>query len=727
MRRRARARAVDRSWKSSRTLGTSALAAAVLCAVASGWAKVETWRQEGPTGFARAHREGVTLSEEGRVRLAHPVVPTRPITAERVWDLARTDSGAIWAATGDSGKVFKLEPRADASWTPALETHDSQVLALAHTRDEHVLAGTGPGGLIFDLADPKTPGVRIAPSVKYIWDLAVDRGGDVYAATGPEGQLWKRSHSDGRWSLLYDSKMSHLLCVAVAPDGAIIAGSDREGLIYRITAAGSATIVFDAPQSEVRSLVWGGDGALYAGTAAEAGPAARTSPFLSFEPSAGATLVGARVAASGRVVRASYVPEQQTRPQPGARSNVPGGSAAPRPASPGENAVYRFAADLVPREVFRVKGMIHAMAWCQDRLLVGVAPDGSIHEIRNEGADVTLAVKLDSAQILALLAEPDGNVVIGTGDSASVRRLSARYESSARLVSEVKDARLKSRFGGVRWDAVTPPGTSISVQCRSGPVSEPDETWSPWSAAQTDPAHAAASTPAGRYFQYRAILATGDPRQTPELRSISLAYRTINLAPEIARLDIPDLTAGDGAARQVRLSVRWDASDPNEDDLSYALKVRKDGWPDWIALGSEPTQEKSYSWDTTPFPSGKYRLKLIASDRRSNSPEETLARERESVPFVVDHDPPAVTATVRDGKASILIKDQLVRIASADYSLDGATWTPIFPDDRLFDALEERVTLDLKGLKPGVHVLMVRAVDAAGNTGSGDVLVESRP
>ena len=33
---------------------------------------------------------------------------------------------------------------------------------------------------------------------------------------------------------------------------------------------GKATILFDAPQSEVRALLWGGDGALYAGTATEA-------------------------------------------------------------------------------------------------------------------------------------------------------------------------------------------------------------------------------------------------------------------------------------------------------------------------------------------------------------------------------------------------------------------------------------------------------------------------
>ena len=76
---------------------------------------------------------------------------------------------------------------------------------------------------------------------------------------------------DGKWVLLYDSKATHLLCLAIGPDGSVYAGGDGEGLIYRIQPDGKATILFDAPQAEVRSLLWAGDGALYAGTAAEAG------------------------------------------------------------------------------------------------------------------------------------------------------------------------------------------------------------------------------------------------------------------------------------------------------------------------------------------------------------------------------------------------------------------------------------------------------------------------
>jgi hypothetical protein len=700
-----------------------------------GWAKDEAWRQEGPTAFAKFHREGVVVSDTGRVRLGHAISPLGAIGAERVWDLARIRSGALFAATGDAGKVFRREPTKDAAWTVAYDSSDSQALSLAVCPDGTVFVGTGPGGNVVKLTDPKQPGSRPDPKVQYIWDLAADPKGNLYAATGPNGQLWKRA-SDGNWSLVYDSKATHLLCVAIGPDGSVYAGSDGEGLIYRVSAAGKVSIVFDAPQSDVRALTWGGDGALYAGTAAEAGGATntRSSLFLtqaglpqSFDgpfPDRGPGPPPPDNDDPGQVQKVQAPPDlvAQTRPQ--TPRPPQGGSATPRPISPGDNAVYRIDADGVPREVLRIKALVHALAWSNDRLLVGTGPEGQLYEVRNRGEETAPIVKLDHGQILSLLEEPDGGILVGTGDPGSVVQLVSGHASVGQLVSEVHDTKLVSRFGALSWRGDQPPGTSISLQARSGNVGEPDETWSPWSADQTDPTASSISSPPGRFVQYRVRLATKDPRRTPELRSVSLSYRTSNLAPEITRLEVPDLSSADGAARQTRLNLRWDSSDPNDDDLAFTLKVRKEGWPHWIELTEEPITEKTFAWDTSSFPSGSYRIKLIASDRPSNSPDDTLNRERESVTFIVDHDAPHVGVTPRERGAVIVLKDELTRLVKADYALDGGPWTPVFPDDRLFDTTRETIHLSLPDLKPGSHLIMVRATDSAGNIGSGDALIE---
>jgi hypothetical protein len=733
MRHRGSAPRVRRPW----IVSLQAVAAGLGLAVAAlrpdpAWAKVETWRQEGPAAFAKCHREGVVISDNGRVRLGHAVAPVGSLNAGRVWDLARTREGAVLAATGDSGQVFRREPRTDAPWTVAYDSDDSQVLSLVVCPDGSQFAGTGPNGQVVDLDDPKHPASRPDPKVQYIWDLAADPQGNLYAATGPNGQLWKRSH-EGRWSLLYDSKATHLLCVAIGPDGSVYAGSDGEGLIYRVGPDGKTTILFDAPQSEIRTLLVTADGALYAGTAAEAGGSGGTRNSLFLTRADASQLLngpgadrafgmsGEDAARAVRAVQGGPTTPPASRPAP---RPPQGGSAAPRPISPGDNAVYRLDADGVPREVLRVKALIHALARNDDHLWVGTGPEGQLFEIRDRGEETAPIAKLDHGQILSLLAERDGGILIGTGDPGSVLRLSSQFAAVGHLVSEVHDTRLVSRFGSLSWRAVQPPGTSVTIQARTGNVGEPDETWSAWSLEQTDPTAAKVDSPLGRFVQYRVKLATTDPRQTPELRSVSLSFRTSNLAPEIGRLDVPDVSAADGAVRQSRLNVRWDATDPNDDDLTFTIFVRKDGWPDWIRLTEDPIAEKSFGWDTTAFPSGSYRVKLVASDRPSNGAELALTRERESLTFLVDHDPPRVRLEPKGRGASLVLTDELTRLVKAEYAVDGGPWTPIFPDDGLFDSSREQITISLPELKPGTHVLMVKATDSAGNIGTGDALLE---
>jgi hypothetical protein len=91
--------------------------------------------------------------------------------------------------------------------------------------------------------------------------------------------------------------------------------------------------------------------------------------------------------------------------------------------------------------------------------------------------------------------------------------------------------------------------------------------------------------------------------------------------------------------------------------------------------------------------------------------------------------PEAVTSFVRSGRDLIIYHRQreqgrLARLVKAESATDGGPWTAVFPDDGLLDSLREPITLSLPDLKPGVHLLMVKATDAAGNVGTGDALLE---
>jgi hypothetical protein len=351
--------------------------------------------------------------------------------------------------------------------------------------------------------------------------------------------------------------------------------------------------------------------------------------------------------------------------------------------------------------------------------------EGQLFEVDEATKERSEIARLDHGQIHAFCRRRDGSIVVATGDPGKLYVLQDKYVRSGTVVSEVLDAKLISKWGSLRWQADTPPGTGVSVGVRSGNTSEPDETWSNWSAEQTDPQQAVIAAPAARFLQYRVTLTTRDPSQTPALHSLTLRYMTTNQAPEVTSIQVPDLDAVN-LDNPKKLRFKWSATDPNEDDLSYTLYLRKDGWRKWIEL-EENLERTDYEWDTTTTPSGIYQLKVVASDRKDNPAEDTLTGERISSAFVVAHEPPRVTlkpAGIEGDQAVIEATaiDPLVRLTAAMFSVNGKKWIHVFPTDGLFDSKRETFRFKTDSLKPGTYVVVLRVRDAAGNIGSGDAV-----
>ena len=122
----------------------------------------------------------------------------------------------------------------------------------------------------------------------------------------------------------------------------------------------------------------------------------------------------------------------------------------------------------MPREVLRVKALVHALAWSNDRLLVGTGPEGQLYEVQTAARRRRRWSSWIIGQILSLLAEPDGGILMGTGDPGSVVKLVSGHAAAGQLVSEIHDTKLVSRFGCSELARRSPPGTSISLQARSG-------------------------------------------------------------------------------------------------------------------------------------------------------------------------------------------------------------------------------------------------------------------
>ncbi|HKB38076.1 MAG TPA: hypothetical protein VKD72_16635 [Gemmataceae bacterium] len=712
------------------------LALTLLCGPTVRAAKVKVWHQQRPAHFDKARLHRAVVSNEGTLRLSKQLKPFAGLEATHVWDVVEDKKGNLYAATGDGGKIFKVA--ADGKVSVVHTSDDPQVLCLALAPDGAVYAGTGPSGSVVRIgADGQTKVINDGLG-SYVWSLAIDaKGENLYAGTGPKGRIYRLS-PEGKASVFYATKQEHVLCVAVGPDGQVYAGSDKNGLVYRIDAKGKGFVLYQAAQTEVRSIHVTRD-SVYVGTSAPAGGRRR----------GGSSSSGLSDSISSHGSKLSAIPASRSKDKDGQSSATPAaisrpalkddkdddkGRPAPAPSSPsaGENSLYRIATDGTVREVFREKTLVLSLLRQNGRLFVGTGMEGQLFEVDEATRERSEIARLDHGQILCMTRRADGSVVLGTGDPGRLYVLEDRYVAKGTVTSEVFDAKIVSKWGSLRWQAQTPAGTKVSVAVRSGNVADPDETWSDWSDEQDDGDRATIGAPAARFLQYRVTLSTEKPESTPALRGIALRYATTNQAPEVTKVEVPNLDAVD-LDNPKRLKFKWSGEDANEDVVTYDLYVRKDGWKNWVLL-EDDLEKTEYEWDTTTTPSGVYRLKVVASDRRDNAPGEALTGSRISDPFVVSHTPPGVQVKVvgvEDGSAVLEAtgSSELVRLTAASFSLNGKKWVNVFPTDGLFDSKTETFKFKTEALKPGTYVVVLRVRDAAGNTGSGDVVftVQAHP
>jgi sugar lactone lactonase YvrE len=699
------------------------------CLAVTAWAgKVDTWRQSTAADFEKGKTKQTVISDRGQIRLSRELKPWSELSAAFVWDLVHDKDGNLYAATGEEGKIFKVTP--DGKATVLFDSDEQHVFTLALAADGTLYAGTAPGGLVLKITPDGKATTHYKTGKNYVWKLVIDPKGVLYAATGTKAEVFK-INPDGTGASLYAAKQNHMLSLAIGNDGMLYAGCDGDGLIYRINPQGKAFVMYDAQQEEIHTLFAADDGTLYAGTSSPAQPMPGRPPGgllpAPAPPPGGGTGTGGAFESSTKSDGATKVQTGQgasTRPATDGAASPNQGS-TPRP-QPGQNAIYRISTDGGVREVFQDRVLVLSIAQQNQRLLVGTGQQGQLFDLDDVARERSEIARLDHGVITCMARRPDGTVVIGTGDPGKLYTLTTGYAAKGTFESQVFDAGMISRWGAIRWQADAPEGTKITLAVRSGNVKTPDDTWTDWSIEQIDPQTATIPCPASRFVQFRASLESARSELSPTLRAVMVRYMTLNQAPEITKIEIPDVGEGDGSTRQAKLKIKWEAKDPNNDELEYSLSIRKEGWKAWVKLPDKLTK-KEHDLDTDSIPDGYYRIRIEAADRADNPPENVLTGARESALFAVDHTSPQVEVKSGDAKpgevaVEVRATDSLTRVVGASYSIDSSPWTKIFPVDQIFDSKSETFRFAPADLKPGSHVVMVRVVDGAGNVGSGDLV-----
>jgi hypothetical protein len=661
------------------------LVAGVVTARDAGAVGTRTFELDAIEELSGGDLAGVSVGSDGVVRAGWTLgnVPLPDDAGTTVTCAAELPDGSVLVGTGPAsgGKIVRVvNDRA----TVFADTKESAVVALVVDKKGAAYAAT-TGNKIYRVTQGHADVFATLPDVDTVFAIAFDpSGAGLYAATGPDGRVL-RVDTKGASSTYFKTDSPFVVSLAVADDGVVYAGTSGKGLLYRITAPGRATVLYDFHAEEVHAIALGPRRAVWAIVNETSGGA----PSEPAEPPASRRNAGGR--------------------------NPPGPSPAAR-GKPGKGSLWRFDADGHPERLMHHDDT-HYTSLALDAHgapYVGTGADGRIYTV-------------DDTHVVSLLADTDERQIgaIGVAGRSRYHRVISVGGPDAIWTSRPLDAGLRARFGRAGWIG----SGLLEVSTRTGDTQTPDTTWSPWSNAVAN--GDAIGSPAGRFVQMRARLRDA----TATISDITLAFVTENLRAIVTEISAHPKA---GSSRDSKegivqsgseppkhdnvLHVAWKVDNPDSDELRYRVQFRRDSGQRWVdaTRPDDVLTKPELDWDTAALEEGRYRLRVEATDEISNPPGSVTRHTLESAPVPIDNTPPVVrTLTVQGRRLRAEVVDGLGPIARIDVAVDGKPeWRPIAPADGIFDSATETVDMDLTSLLPpgpGAHLIALRAYDAAGN------------
>ncbi len=632
------------------------------------------------------------------------------------------------AADKATDKAASNDPNKPSAKTAkkATQFSNEHVFALAIDADGKLLAGiSGVKSRLLRFSKDYTSSEVIYEPEKaaFIFAIDIDAAGNIYVATGPNGDIFKISADLKDKKLLYHSNDRNIISLKVVDD-VIYAGADKRGILYKITTDGSkADIVYDSRQSDITAIEVDKDKNIYITATMSQGRQMPMMPMPAMDPQ-------------------PSLPQTQDADEPGTDedeqdySEDEGGqtlsiSAAkpaknieqPNPfamsrAGDGQSAVYKISPDGIVTTLMQDAGMFLDMKLDNGLLLVGTDKNARIISV-NPSSRVQSSIYEDpiSTQITAMCGDKDG-IMVGLSNPARLIHLKNRYASTGYWESTMIDAGQPAMWGKLQLDAQIPQGCSVMLSTRSGNVDDPkDPHISKWSQPVKIETDVDPNSPVSRFMQLRIHL-NGTADKTPVVRGVAIANVVPNIAPVITSVKV--LTKQQNApAGSVMINVA--ASDENNDQLVYKFEIRNTKSSKWIEI-EEETKLNMYRFNGLSIPDGIYEIKATVSDKYGNSPQTALTASWISEPVVIDNTPPTLTnKRIEIADKSVTVKfdltDEYSTIGKVRYTINSKDkWNSVLPDDLIYDTKTESFTIVINELTQGEHVIAVEITDGLENT-----------
>ncbi|MBC7925747.1 MAG: hypothetical protein H7039_08825, partial [Bryobacteraceae bacterium] len=239
---------------------TALLGAPLLFAV-----ETKSWVHNDRSDFEKGTLKGLSLRSDGLLTLAPQFRELADPSSAYLWALAVDSKGTLYTGGGSPGSSSVKLTAVDAQGKArtVAEIPGLQIQAIAIDRQDRVYAATAPDGKVYRISSSGSPDVFYDPKARYIWSLAFNSKGDLFLATGDSGEI-HRVTPNGTGSVFFQTEETHARSLAVDAQDNLIVGTEPGGLILRVSPAGDGFVLYQAAKREVTSVAVAADGSVYA-------------------------------------------------------------------------------------------------------------------------------------------------------------------------------------------------------------------------------------------------------------------------------------------------------------------------------------------------------------------------------------------------------------------------------------------------------------------------------
>lgn len=197
-----------------------------------------------------------------------------------IWSLAFDKTGDLFVGSGDKGTVYKVEPNGKGN--VFIKTNEKHIISLVPDNQGNIIAGTDPGGLILQLNPSGKAFALFDSPLREIHQLAVSPDGTIYALA-VSGQTADKSTSTSSSSSTSNEAIATVTVAASFDDDVTLIGTsstntvttsqtttsdttNSKAILYKVTTDGANDVLWTTKDTTALGLALRKDGTVLVGT-----------------------------------------------------------------------------------------------------------------------------------------------------------------------------------------------------------------------------------------------------------------------------------------------------------------------------------------------------------------------------------------------------------------------------------------------------------------------------